>query len=553
MDDSDPRIEALPLQRQETLQSYIAVTGQDVGEAIALLERSEWNVTIAVTKFFDGEDTFVPQAVQPEPQMPASSNARREILFPDDDFSPPIVRTDSRHITNRPEPAPRIPIQPVDTPTARPGFLLGLFFTGYNILYRVASGGISLLGLLFPFIPRLLQGVGMIGASRRVAGLSTAGNRTGHLAGNGFSGRRKNLSPKDTAARFIREFDENYGTTTAVGDGKKTAAYEPGEKVTTLPFLENGYNISLEKAHQESKFLLVLLVSPEHEHTDLWIRNSLLSQAFLSFLSENRSKLLLWGGNVRDSEPFTVSNSLKVTKFPFMGVVVHTPNISSTAMSLAARIPGLSTPSEIIQKISTAFETFSPALERVKAQRAEQRAARNIREEQDLAYQRSLERDRERVRQKKEKEERAKREEERKKEKEERARKYEADLQIWKLWRVGRLTSEPEHGDKEAVRINFVMPDGERCVRRFRGDAGIEEVYAFVECFELLDDENRQKVEKPPEDFDHEYGFRLVMPMPRTEILLENGGSVRERIGRGGMLVVERIDGEEDEDDDQKE
>ncbi|KAI5303123.1 hypothetical protein KEM56_007885 [Ascosphaera pollenicola] len=573
MDVFDPRVQALPLQRQETLQTYIAVTGQDIGEAIALLSRSEWNTQIAVTKFFDGEDTSLPQASpELEPQPDLQPHIRRETLFPDNDDDDLAAfgvqgglvgarsssRSSAGSIISRPEPAPRIATRPVDPPTARPGFLLGLFFTGYNLLYRIASGGIGLLGVLFPFIPRLLQGIGLISASRRAGGLSAvaagAGTRGG---GDGSSGQRKTLSPKDTAARFIREFEESYGIATSVSndddtseEGKTDAS--SAEKPTTLPFLENGYNMSLEKAHQESKFLLVLLLSSEHEHTDPWVRNSLLSPGFLSFLAENRDKLLLWGGNVRDSEPYTVSTSLKVTKFPFMGVVVHTPNVSSTAMSLAARIPGLSTPGEIVQKISTAIETFNPALERVRAQRTEQRAARSIREEQDLAYQRSLERDRERARQKKEEEERAKREEERKREEEERARNYEANLKAWKRWRAHKLLEEPEESDKSAVRINFVLLDKDRCVRRFKGDMDIEEVYAFVECLDEIDEEG-ETVEEPPEGFEHKYGFRLVMPMPRTEIPLENGGTIRERIGRGGTLVVERVDGEEAEEDDEDE
>lgn len=502
-----------------------------------------------------------PEVEAPAPQSP---HVRRETLFPEDDgLATYSVRqglmtgrsstssSSSRSLLNRPEPAPRISTRPVDPPTGRPGLLLGLFFTGYNILYRITSGGLGLLGIVFPFLPRLLQSIGLISASRRAGGISAAGmgGGTRSAAGDSSSGRRKNLSPKDTAARFIREFEENYGTSAASQDNEKAATdTSNGEKMTTLPFLENGYNMSLEKSHQESKFLLVLLFSPEHEHTDPWVRNSLLSPAFLSFISENQSKLLVWGGNVRDSEPYTVSTSLKVTKFPFMGVVVHTPDVSSTAMSLAARISGLTTPGEMIQKISMAIETFSPPLERVRAQRTEQRAARSIREEQDLAYQRSLERDRERARQKKEEEERARREEERKREEEERAKKYEADLKLWKRWRMGKLMGEPEDGDKSAVRINFVMPDGERCVRRFKADIDIEEVYAFVECFDQLAEE-AGAVEEPPNEFEHKYGFTLVMPMPRTEILLEHGGTVRERIGRGGTLVVERVDGEEEGED----
>lgn len=53
-----------------------------------------------------------------------------------------------------------------------------------------------------------------------------------------------------------------------------------------------------------------------------------------------------------------------------------------------------------------------------------------------------------------------------------------------------------------------------------------------------------------PEGFVHQYGFRLVSPMPRVVYPVDEGGSVKEKIGRGGNLLVELIDGDEDEDED---
>ena len=52
-----------------------------------------------------------------------------------------------------------------------------------------------------------------------------------------------------------------------------------------------------------------------------------------------------------------------------------------------------------------------------------------------------------------------------------------------------------------------------------------------------------------PERYEHEYGFKLVSPMPREVYDLKAGGSIKQRIGRSGNLIVERTDLEEDDDE----
>jgi FAS-associated factor 2 len=47
------------------------------------------------------------------------------------------------------------------------------------------------------------------------------------------------------------------------------------------------------------------------------------------------------------------------------------------------------------------------------------------------------------------------------------------------------------------------------------------------------------------------YKFQLVSPMPREVYDLEKTGSLKERIGRSGNLIVERIVGEDDSDEDE--
>lgn len=409
------------------------------------------------------------------------------------------------------EAAPRVHTQSEEQSAFRPPFILALLFAPFNLLYRLLTGSFRIFGSLFPFLPRLLN----ITANPALQGArrNTIGRRT--------------LGPQDTAARFIREFEEQYG------------AHSVG-------FLENGYNMALEKAHRDLKFLLVVLLSPEHDDTNSWVRDTLLSPEVTEFINDPQNGIIVWGGNVQDSEAYQVSHSLRCTKFPFATLVVHTPGVSSTAMSVVSRISGISSPTEFVTKLRTAISQNEEPLERIRSTRAEQQASRSLREEQDSAYERSLAIDRERARQRREAEAEQRRQEQAAAERQANEEKRQQDLGLWKQWRAQSIQEEPGPDVKTAVRISIRLPSGERVIRRFAPDADIEELYAFVECHDVLQDAAIKGAEKP-EGFVHEYGFQLVSPMPRMVYEVTAGGTIGEKIGRGGNLLVETKDDDDDD------
>ncbi len=328
------------------------------------------------------------------------------------------------------------------------------------------------------------------------------------------------LSPQDTAARFKREFEEEYNT-------------------QALPFFSNGYAQALDLAKKELKFLLVLLVSPEHDDTTSSIRDTLLSPDFVQFVNNPDNNIILWAGNVQDSEAYQVSTALRCTKFPFTALITHTSESGPATMSVVARLTGPMPPSTYVAKLQGTIATYMVQLTEARNARSAQDFDRTLRQEQDSAYERSLAQDRQRARQRRAEEaERAANEKlglERAAAKEQ----YEADLQQWRAWRAQQLSPEPQAEVKDAVRIALRMPtSAERVTRRFRPDASIEELYAFVECYDV-------NVESAPLttplNFNHEYNFRLVSPMPRTVYEVAEEGTLVERIGRSGNLIVEPI------------
>ncbi|KAF2011018.1 hypothetical protein BU24DRAFT_454527 [Aaosphaeria arxii CBS 175.79] len=519
MADGGVDIAQLSEEQQLALQQFTAVTDQDINVAVPLLQRCQWNVQIAIARFFDGEPAEDPIAAAATADIPAPQDTRRqETLLNGFSSSPRSSTSSSRRV--RVEPAPRVVPQPENQVATQAPLVLTLLFAPFSLVFSLLSKYFRFMGYLFPFVPRLW---GRLTASN----INTpAGRRT--------TGGRRPLNPRDNAARFIREFEEEYGS-------------------NTLPFHEGGYASAFDIAKKDLKFLLVVLVSPEHDETSSFIRDTLLSQEVVDFVRNPENNIILWAGNVQDSEAYQVSTALNCTKFPFGALIVHTPQVSSTAMGIATRIAGPTPPAQFVSKLRQGIQAHSEPLNRVRAQRAEQQATRNIRQEQDSAYERSLAVDRERARKKKEEAERKAREEKEALEREQAKERYAQQLAQWRRWRATSIPSEPGPDDKDVVRISLRMPSGDRIVRKFRADAHIEELYAFVECYDVLnpasDDDNTGGSAEEPSGFEHEYKFQLVSPMPREAYELKNGGSLRERIGRSGNLIVERTDIADDDEE----
>lgn len=400
--------------------------------------------------------------------------------------------------------------QPESQQTYKPPLLLAILFTPFNLLYRLFSSSFSLFGYLFPFLPRLLP--------RLSSGSSPARSWTG----------RRALNPRDTAARFTREFEEEYGN-------------------HPLQFFEGGYAQAYDLAKKELKFLMVVLLSPEHDDTSTFVRETLLSQEAVNFINDPQNKVVLWAGSVQDSEAYQVSNALNCSKFPFAALVVHTPQDSTTTMSTIVRITGLQPASAFIAKLRTAINQHSQALDRVRATRNEQQATRTLREEQNSAYERSLAQDRERARQRREAEAAQKRAEEEAKAKAEAEDREAQKVEQWRRWRAQSIPKEPGPNVKGITRISIRLTSGERVIRKFSEEADMEELYAFVECYEILNASEDTSSATDPAGYEHKYGFRLVSPMPRVVYDIDAGGTIGSKVGRSGNLIVEPINHEEDD------
>ena len=462
----------------------------------------------AIARFFDGEPATDPLA-EARAALPSTS-ARQATNLQYESFLAASRPTSPRRPPT--ETVERIATNSNGEVPYRPPFLLSVLFTPINLLYRVFSTILSPFSFLVPsFIYRIFARLTSSYRSRP---------------------SRRPLPPADNARRFIREFSEEYGA-------------------NDLLFAENGFNLSLDTAKRDLKFLLVVLLSPNHDDTGSWVRETLLSSQFSQFLTSHKDEVHLWGGNVQDAEAYQVSNALGCTKFPFAALLCHTTETGSTGISVVMRSVGPTTASELVAKLGTAMTAHESQLAATRAQRREQQASRNLRQEQDSAYERSLAQDRERARLKREEVEAQARAEKEAVSRAEAEEKRKHDLQQWRRWRAQSLPPEPEATSKDTVRISIRLTGGERVIRKFQADADLEELYAFVECYEVLQaEEANEKAIQEPAGFDHIYEFRLVSPMPRTLYDLEKGGSIGGRVGNGANLIVEPVSVDDDSEHD---
>lgn len=419
--------------------------------------------------------------------------------------------------THRTEPAPRV----VPRPPYQPPWLFSLLALPLQFGWKLVSVLFRPLYYILSFLPRSLRPRAVTNSIHR--GLRNT---------NG----RKMLLPRDSAARFKREFEEEYGS-------------------NALPWFEGGFAQAQDLAKKELKFLLVVLMSPEHDDTSAFARDVLLSPDVTAYLADPLNNIILWGGNVLDSEAYIVSTEYNCTKFPFSILISLTPKEGSTRMGIIKRLAGAVPAATYLHELRKAIGLIAPDLEGLRAERVAQQTSRNLRTEQDSAYERSLAKDRERAQRKRDAEQAARDAEKRAMEAAARAEERAGKRAMWRRWRAATIAPEPPAAEKDVVRLALKMPEDSgagRVIRRFAADTTVEELYAFVECYDLLDKpaDESELDEKfggaGPEGYEHVYAFRLASVLPREVFEPTRDRTLRDAIGKSGNLIVEEAVEEED-------
>ncbi|XP_022893045.1 plant UBX domain-containing protein 10 [Olea europaea var. sylvestris] len=267
-------------------------------------------------------------------------------------------------------------------------------------------------------------------------------------------------------------------------------------------FVAEGFMDALQRSRHEYKLLFVYLHSPEHPDTPAFCARTLCNETLAAFVNEN---FVSWGGSVKASEGFKMSNSLKASRFPFCAVVMAATN---QRIALLQQVEGPKSPEELLSILQRVLEESAPVLVSSRLEAEERRNNTRLREEQDAAYRAALEADQARERQRKEEQERLEREAteaERKRKEEEEAQERAAREAAEKKAAIAKmreekaasLGAEPAKGpDVTQVLVRF--PNGERKERRFHSTATIQTLYDYVDSLGCLEVESYSLVSNFP-------------------------------------------------------
>lgn len=354
----------------------------------------------------------------------------------------------------------------------------------------------------------------------------------------------RNTDPSDIARRFIMNFDERIGNNLAGIDSSDPM--EDQDQPNTLiegghlgeigrpDFLECAYSQALYIVKKDIRWLLCYIESGENQECVDFTKEVLVHPVFLKFIKNKN--FLVWGGDISDSEAFQVCNQFNITKLPFLGLLCMTVNQIPTSsgmqqsepvLSLVSKIQGYKDLETTIHKLQRAYSKYNPIVSQLKRDNPESLQG-VVRELQDEALQNSIRRIRPLRNSYSREPQRRSREEKR--------------LQ-WLKWRKSTLEPEPNEPGQYA-RLAIKFPDGSRKQIKIGKTSSLEEIYATLECMYLNEVElGDATVYQCPDDYEHEYRFRIYTVMPKQIIPMSSNITIEETtsIYPSGNLVVEMV------------
>ncbi|KAF5354105.1 hypothetical protein D9756_007270 [Leucocoprinus leucothites] len=372
---------------------------------------------------------------------------------------------------------------------------------------------------------------------------------------------------------------------------RNTQSDDPAEGRKLLPdFNICGYEEFLRTCQREMRVGCVILITEEHDDTPEFKRATLTNPDFVRALYNNN--ILVWGGDVRDIEAWNASEKLQATTYPFIAFVALQPrraplsssrtssNSQQPVLTVLSRHQGKPYPSgtgptstqAILDHLDRQLlPRVTPFLERLRTEQRERERDRQLREEQDRAFQQAARRDKERI-EAKIAAERAEAEASRKAEEEARSaalrreqeaaeakRKQEVRMN-WRRW-TRKNVAGPLAAAGGNLRLAIRLVTGTRLVQSFAPTTSLTALYAYVDAqlipshFAPEDDpsampEGTEAGEKAIEaqiraagSAAEWWGFQLATAYPRSEIPWKRDVQLGDLVALkgGGQIVVEML------------
>lgn len=540
----------------EILATLLEVEGWDVARAARLVEED----TTAERRRSGADDETIARSFAQDPSVRGSM---------DEDYSPLVSRAGYNNGAGAPSGLPGgVGLRPYGRGAPDSSSSMSVA----QMIWTAVTFPLSLASSLLLFLARLFRLRALFGG-----GASSAPRGVGRS------------DPRASAELFVRELEQETGATTSQSvahtsngtDGVDSGSRAPPQK-RLPPFFVGSYADALRSAKEQIKILAIILVSREHGDVDRFKQNTLADSDLVELLS--RDDFLVWGGDVRDREAYQVATTLQASTYPFVAFIAlqpprpasRTSSVSSSASPRAAILsrlegsPSSATSAGVIA--SHISDVLLPRtrsyLERLRAEKRRREMERQLRADQDRAYQEASRRDAERIQQKREEERQKALAAQRLREEQQQKELLQSKQKDWQKWALHNLVPEepPASSGQGVVRFSFRLPSGKTLTRRFAASDTVEAVFAFVESSSAAAEggSERNGVQKPS-GYEHTYNFSLVTGYPRKRIEFEQVGSKKlgeaEGLAQGASLIVEgqvmgdgmaaTTDDEEDDDDDE--
>lgn len=367
-----------------------------------------------------------------------------------------------------------------------------------------------------------------------------------------------------------------------------------------LPIFKGEFNEAYEEARSNFKWLCVLLFNSKSPSTEKLIVDMLTDEIFINFIK--KYDIVLYVGDICYPEPFEVAKTYKATQLPYLLLIANvsltglsTPEFSivSKYSKLAIHLKSEKSTTKICKKLDRIVSKYEPQLISQRFDKQEMDFARILREQQDLAYQESLLKDK----QNQELKEQLKRQEEleiakiiEKQNKLQAIKYHNSEILINYINNHYRRDST-KFTKGEYTTIQFRSQNGNRFIRKFLKNETLLDIFMYVASKHLIDkllidkdfdciseedgsiDLSTIESEDELLEYFSKYEFKfvnidnidelnsqlkinfdLVSPMPRLKLEpeLKELNKVNE-LWPNGSLLIEMNEEEDEEDEDEEE
>ena len=102
----------------------------------------------------------------------------------------------------------------------------------------------------------------------------------------------------------------------------------------TLPFFEGGYAQAFDLAKRDLRYLVVVLLSPEHDDNSIFVRDTLLAPEFVAFVNDPSNNVTLWAGTSAE-QVVTSSTNTFADLLPGVSVTVTAASPDPVTLTVA--------------------------------------------------------------------------------------------------------------------------------------------------------------------------------------------------------------------------